>query len=127
LIFAGKNERADGLAGVPWHIEDDAHPNLGCVKVADNIGAKALSVTVDANDTTATVDHFTKTYGEANPAFGVRYDGFVNGDTPAALGGALAYATDATAASNTGTYDVTPSGLTSTNYTIGFVLSPIHI
>lgn len=27
--------KADGLAGVPWHIEDDAHPNLGCVKVAD--------------------------------------------------------------------------------------------
>src|SRR5579859_3588872 len=27
--------RADGLSGVNWHVEDDAHPNLGCVRVAD--------------------------------------------------------------------------------------------
>jgi hypothetical protein len=27
--------KADGLSGQAWHIEDDAHPNLGCIKVAD--------------------------------------------------------------------------------------------
>jgi hypothetical protein len=27
--------KADGLAGVAWHIEDDAHPSLGAIKVAD--------------------------------------------------------------------------------------------
>lgn len=27
--------KADGLSGVSWHIEDDAHPNIGCIKVAD--------------------------------------------------------------------------------------------
>jgi hypothetical protein len=27
--------KADGLSGQAWHIQDDAHPNVGCVKVAD--------------------------------------------------------------------------------------------
>src|SRR5207237_890626 len=74
-----------------------------------------------SDPSTAAIDHFSKVYGAANPAFGVRYSGFVNGDTAASLGGALAYATAADASSAVGTYAVTPSGLTSANYTIGFV------
>ncbi|RNM13213.1 MBG-2 domain-containing protein, partial [Nocardioides pocheonensis] len=60
-------------------------------------------------------------YGTTNPTFGVRYDGFVNGDGPGSLGGTLGFDTTATAASNVGAYDVTPKGLTSTNYTFSYV------
>jgi hypothetical protein len=89
--------------------------------VTQAITKAALSVTVDANDTTAAIDHFTKVYGSANPPFGIRYSGFVNGDTSASLGGTLVFTTSATAASPVGSYAVTPSGLTSGNYTITFV------
>ncbi len=27
--------KADGLSGQTWHVQDDAHPSLGCIKVAD--------------------------------------------------------------------------------------------
>jgi hypothetical protein len=44
----------------------------------------------------------------------------VNGDTLASLSGALAFATSATAQSAVGTYTVSPSGLSSSNYVITF-------
>src|SRR6185369_9842741 len=62
------------------------------------------------------VDDATKTYGDPNPAFTVSYTGFVNGDTPADLGGSLAFATAATTGSSVGTYAVSAFGLTSANY-----------
>src|SRR5207249_1509042 len=69
----------------------------------------ALSVTADAK---------TKTYGAADPAFTVTYAGFVNGDTAAALGGTLSFAR--APGENVGSYFITPSGPTSSNYTIAF-------
>src|SRR5207244_7233714 len=70
---------------------------------------------------TVTAVNTNKVYAQANPAFSVTYTGLVNGDTPAALSGALSYATTATAASPVGFYVVTPSGLSSGNYSITFV------
>ncbi|WP_344302967.1 MBG domain-containing protein, partial [Nocardioides bigeumensis] len=46
-----------------------------------------LTVTADAAPGTETVDAFRKVYGSPNPAFTVRYDGFVLGQGPGALGG----------------------------------------
>ena len=46
--------------------------------------------------------------------------GFVLGESPNVLGGSLTFATNATAASHVGSYTITPSGLTSTNYTLAF-------
>ncbi|HEX7379036.1 MAG TPA: choice-of-anchor Q domain-containing protein, partial [Pirellulales bacterium] len=51
-----------------------------------------------------TVDGASKVYGSANPAFSVSYTGFASGDSPASLGGSLAFATPATPASNVGPY-----------------------
>src|SRR5204862_486086 len=81
----------------------------------------ALSITTDAVTSTATIDHFTKVYGSANPVFIARYSGLVAGDTPASLGGSLAFSTTATTTSGVGAYTVSPSGVTSGNYTISFV------
>jgi large repetitive protein len=69
----------------------------------------ALSVTADTK---------TKTYGAADPAFTVTYAGFVNGDTTAALGGTLSF--NRAPGENVGSYLITPSSLTSANYTITF-------
>ncbi len=66
-------------------------------------------------------------YGDDVPAVGsssvtVGYDGFVNGETAAVLGGSLVYTTDYTKGAAAGaTYNVSSlSGLTSDNYAITF-------
>jgi hypothetical protein len=59
--------------------------------------------------------------------FTASYTGFVLGETPAVLGGALVFNTTATTASPTGNYPIVPSGLTSTNYAITFVNGTLNI
>ncbi|HEX3622577.1 MAG TPA: MBG domain-containing protein [Acidimicrobiales bacterium] len=82
---------------------------------------------VDKAALTVTADNKTRPYGQANPPFTASYAGFVNGDGPASLGGTLAFATPATAASGLGGYAITPSGLTSANYTITFTAGTLSV
>jgi hypothetical protein len=82
--------------------------------VAFNAGT--LSVTKAPLSVTA--DNKIKTYGAADPTFTAGFSGFVNGDTSSALGGALALVR--APGENVGSYLITPSGLTSSNYTIAF-------
>jgi hypothetical protein len=84
---------------------------------------------------TITADDKSRPTGVPNPPFTATYSGLVQGannvaswngtvtinDTPASLGGALAFATPATPSSPAGTYNITPSGQTSTNYAIAYV------
>src|SRR5438094_8472421 len=67
---------------------------------------------------TVTADNKTKAYGTVTPAFTVQYTGFVNGDTPTALGGTLSFTGSATTATTVGSFAITPGGLTSANYAI---------
>jgi hypothetical protein len=128
--------RAPGetVAGGPYTISATLSPSgvLGNYDITYNtasftINKKSLSVTADADAATAAVDRFTKLLGSANPSFTVRYEGFVLGQNSSSLGGALAFQTLATAASPVGPYDVTPSGLTSSNYAITFVKGTLAI
>ena len=82
---------------------------------------EAGHLTVGPAALTVRADDKNKVYGAALPALSASYDGFVLHDGPGALGGALLLSTDATAASHVGSYAITPSGLTSTNYTLTFV------
>src|SRR5205823_7864647 len=72
-------------------------------------------------------DDSSKTYGDANPAFTASYSGFVLGQGPSVLGGTLAFATAATSSSPVGSYDVTPSVLTSSHYAITFHAGTLHV
>jgi hypothetical protein len=85
------------------------------------------TLTVDRAPLTVTANAATKVYGQNNPAFSVRYSGFVNNDNASSLTGTLAYATSAVPTSQVGSYDVTPSGLTSANYAITFVAGKLEI
>ncbi|HEX3883081.1 MAG TPA: MBG domain-containing protein [Stellaceae bacterium] len=69
---------------------------------------------------TITADNTSRLYGGANPAFTATYTGLVNGDDSSAVAG-LQLSTPATSASNAGTYAITPSGATASNYTITYV------
>ena len=91
--------------------------------------AASMSVILDVSPAplTVTVDSQTKVYGQPNPAFDVLYGGFVNKDTPAALGGALTFSTPAGIASDVGTYEVAASGLTSSNYAIQYLSGSLAI
>lgn len=79
------------------------------------------TLTVTRAPLTITANNVTRRVGTPNPTFTARYDGFVNDDTPADLDGTLSFSTTATSASPTGTYPITPGGLTSSNYAITFV------
>jgi filamentous hemagglutinin family protein len=56
-----------------------------------------------------------------NPPFTATYTGLVGGDTSASLNGTLGFATSATFESPKGDYPITPSGQSSSNYTIAYV------
>jgi hypothetical protein len=95
----------------------------------NNYNLTTTSKTTTANITKATLtatanaDAKFVTQADAVNFDGVSYSGFVNGETPAVLGGALSLSrtnalTDVAAGTYTGV--LVPSGLTSGNYTIGY-------
>ncbi|MBA4777937.1 MBG domain-containing protein, partial [Blastomonas sp.] len=75
---------------------------------------------------TVTADNATREYGLANPTFTGSITGFRNGDTASVISG-LTYGTVATAASNVGTYAITGSGATATNYDFAYVPGTLTI
>ena len=74
------------------------------------------NLTVTAND-----DAKIYTGAPYSGGNGVTYTGLVGGETGAVLAGTLAYGGTSQGAANAGSYTIVPSGLTSGNYTIGFV------
>ncbi len=69
----------------------------------------------------ATAASQSRLYGVANPALTVAYAGFVNNDTAASLTSAPTASTTATPASLPGTYPITLTGGSATNYTLTLV------
>jgi hypothetical protein len=88
-----------------------------------------VTVTIAKAPLTVTANAAIKTYD--NVAYsggnGVSYSAFVNGETSAVLSGTVAYGGTAQGAVNTGTYSITPSGLTSGNYDITYVAGTLLV
>jgi hypothetical protein len=82
---------------------------------------------IDQAGLTITVNASSKAYGQPNPAFGVSYSGFVNGDDSLDLAGTLSFATAADASSAAGDYPVTASGLTNPNYSMTWAPGTLSI
>ena len=72
-----------------------------------NISKKALTVTADDKSVE---------YGDAAPTYTASYSGFVSGESKSNLSGSLSFSCSYTSSSKTGTYTITPSGHTSSNY-----------
>ncbi len=68
-----------------------------------------------------------KIYGASLPALAVSYSGFLNGDNQSGLSTPVALATIATATSPVGAYPITPSGASSSNYTISYLPGALTI
>ena len=110
-----------------------------------NVGTATATVTALANSTkysgtasktfsitkkalTVTADNKSVTFGDDAPQYTVSYDGFMNNETAAVLGGTLAFACDYVKnQSGAGNYDITPSGLTSSNYDITFTKGTLTV
>src|SRR5260221_440639 len=75
------------------------------------------TLTIDPAPLTAGANDQTKSYGQVNPALTITYTGFVNGDNASAITAPTA-STTATASSAAGTYPITLSGGSATNYTL---------
>ena len=80
-----------------------------------------------------TVNDKNRLYGQTNPPFTVQYNGFANGQGTNILHGALTFscwaASNTPAGTNTaaGSYPITASGLTATNYTLQYVPGTLAI
>jgi hypothetical protein len=92
-----------------------------------NPATATASIEVGQKDLTVQTDSATKVYGAALPAFTASGTGFVNGDSMASLSGTLSFSTSATATSAPGTYSVTPSGVSSANYTMTFASGTLTV
>jgi hypothetical protein len=86
------------------------------------------TLTINADPLTITAVGGGKVYGRPDPTFSASYWGFVPGDGPADLGGTLLFTTNEPAGNApVGSYTVTPSGLTSANYTITFATGTLLV
>jgi subtilisin-like proprotein convertase family protein len=79
------------------------------------------TLTIGMATLTINADDKTKAYGQALPTLTATYNGFVNGDDTNSLTALAILATTATAGSNVGTYPITASGASSTNYSFNYV------
>src|SRR5207245_2731914 len=132
LSFSGAGTTATA-AGGPYTVtpggQTSSNYDITFVNGALNISWAPLSITAYSDTSTVAVDDFSKTYNfPTRRASDLRYVGFVNSETTAALSGTLSFSgagTTATAAG--GPYTVTPGGQTSSNYDITFVNGTLNI
>ncbi|HZI20287.1 MAG TPA: Ig-like domain-containing protein [Pyrinomonadaceae bacterium] len=89
---------------------------------AANFDGASKDVTLNVTKATLTVraDDKAKTYGEPAVTFTATYAGLVNGEQPSSLAGPLVFDFEDTNATGAGTYAVSPSGLSSPNYSVRY-------
>ncbi len=132
ILFASANESVAVVSGATLTIVGTGQTLITAAQAgnAQYASAKATqlltiakpSLTVKANDVTKTYDGLPFANGN-----GVNYAGFVNGENETLITGALTYGGSAQGAKNTGTYDITPGGLTAANYNIIFATGTLTI
>ena len=74
------------------------------------------TLTITKAPLTVTADSYTKTYGNANPKFTARYQGFKNGESSSVLTASPTISSQATVSSPVGEYAITASGGAAQNY-----------
>ena len=89
----------------------------------------ASSGTIIAAPLLITANNDSKSYDSIpySGGAGVVFSGFVNDETSSVLSGTLSYGGTSLSAVNVGTYEILPSGLSSSNYAVSFGTGSLHI
>jgi hypothetical protein len=95
--------------------------------VVREVVATGLAVNVAKAPLTITGNDQSKPFGAPVPTLTASYSGFVNGDTPASVTTPPTLATTATALSPIGSYPITLSGESSSNYSLSYVNSTLDV
>ena len=91
-------------------------------------GETTKTFTINKKALTVKAEDKSVTFGDDAPTYTESYDGFVNNETKAVLSGTLALTCDYVKnQTGAGTYDITPSGLTSSNYDITFTKGTLTV
>lgn len=85
------------------------------------------TLTVEKQMLNASVGNYARAYGEDNPAFEVKYEGFVNGEDATVLREFATASTEATSTSNVGVYPITVSGGSAENYEFAYTPGELTI
>jgi hypothetical protein len=96
-------------------------------RIFDVSPSAAFSITINPASLTITANDATKILNAPNPSFTASYSGFVPGEGPGVLSGVLICTTTALTNSFVGSYPITCSGQSSTNYNITYVPGTLHI
>ncbi|MFZ9189028.1 MAG: MBG domain-containing protein, partial [Algoriphagus sp.] len=88
-------------------------------------GTKTQTFVIEKAPLTVRVANASKNYGQADPGFTVTYSGFLANQTASVLSGTLTYSR--AVGQNPGSYAVTASGLSSTNYSFTYVSGTLTI
>jgi large repetitive protein len=94
-----------------------------------NFSGGSVEATIDVLPAPLTIrgNDVAKPFGAPVPVLTASASGFVNGESWAALNGSLTVTTTAVAQSAVGTYPVTPSGVSSSNYSITFASGALSV
>ncbi|MBR6018296.1 MAG: InlB B-repeat-containing protein [Paludibacteraceae bacterium] len=84
------------------------------------VAEQSVSVTINKAALTCTADNKSIDYNSNPPTYTATYSGWKGSDNTSVLGGSLSFACSYEKGSNAGSYTITPSGVTSNNYTITF-------
>jgi hypothetical protein len=112
------NAGADQTLAVTFTPDDPVNYNSVSTNVTISVTRAALLVSANSTN---------RPYGQTNPTFTASFTGFVNGDDPGDLEGQLIFSTLAETKSPIGSYEVNPSGLASSNYTLNFAAGLLTI
>ncbi|HZW24442.1 MAG TPA: MBG domain-containing protein, partial [Gallionella sp.] len=115
LAYGGTSQGAINAGGYNITLSGLTSSNYAISYVDGTLTVNPAPLAVIANNAIKTYDGLAWSGNN-----GVSYSGFVNGETSAVLGGALVYGGTSQGAVGAGNYAITPSGLTSGNYTIAF-------
>lgn len=89
-------------------------------------------LTVSKRPLTVKAIDYERSYGEANPAFKIAYDGFVNSDNESCISPKPALSCEATKESNAGTYQILVTGGKAEDYAITYqygklIIKPLYL
>jgi len=122
LSYSGSSQGAKNVGNYGLIPGGLTSGNYVIIFAGSNLTVGPAGLTISANPASKTYDG--QAYAGGN---GVTYSGFVPGETPSVLGGALSYSGSSQGAKDVGTYGLIPGGLTSGNYAILYISNLLTI